>query len=352
MVLISVQTFRDSKAFNDGHGFCCKPQVGNYICTSSTLTCLTERGVHSADHVGRIPRYRKVDRTPAPAGQVWLLEAARNTSTYGRRVCSSSSCSGTDVLFLVVLSKFDESWIPRLEPLRCSRPDCNSVIRGSMFVSSAACAGLPDQAVVCEDCYRSFHFGDAPFIKSYKHCVLAEAITPPISRAICRCKDVPHFDGSGKPLSLFPLDKDAKHFDNGGAGSVQCSLLKLGEIVALAKYEGLKSIVSTKKPFNSPSMVPSSSASPGKNTASTGESSAPNKTSKTKWKRLETKTESSLHDSATRVAASSSTSVVTEATADEDIPLFFRRFTSRYPFGNVHMALRVGPLVIENGVAQ
>jgi hypothetical protein len=221
-----------------------------------------------------------------------------------------------------------------------------------MFVSSAACAGLPDQAVVCEDCYRSFHFGDAPFIKSYKHCVLAEAITPPISRAICRCKDVPHFDGSGKPLSLFPLDKDAKHFDNGGAGSVQCSLLKLGEIVALAKYEGLKSIVSTKKPFNSPSMVPSSSASPGKNTASTGESSAPNKTSKTKWKRLETKTESSLHDSATRVAASSSTSVVTEATADEDIPLFFRRFTSRYPFGNVHMALRVGPLVIENGVAQ
>ncbi|KAK9860252.1 hypothetical protein MYU51_010677 [Penicillium brevicompactum] len=47
----------------------------------------------------------------------------------------------------------------------------------------------------------------------------------------------------------------------------------------------------------------------------------------------------------------STTSVASEATADEDIPLFFRRYTERYPFGNVHMALRVGPLVIENGVS-
>ena len=41
-----------------------------------------------------------------------------------------------------------------------------------------------------------------------------------------------------------------------------------------------------------------------------------------------------------------------ESEADEDIPLFFRQFTEKYPFGNVHMALRVGPLVIENGVSQ
>ena len=41
-----------------------------------------------------------------------------------------------------------------------------------------------------------------------------------------------------------------------------------------------------------------------------------------------------------------------EALADEDIPLFFRQYTQQYPYGNVHMALPVGPLVIENGVAQ
>lgn len=41
-----------------------------------------------------------------------------------------------------------------------------------------------------------------------------------------------------------------------------------------------------------------------------------------------------------------------EAMIDDDIPLFFRRHTEKYPFGNVHMALRVGPLVLENGVSK
>jgi hypothetical protein len=55
---------------------------------------------------------------------------------------------------------------------------------------------------------------------------------------------------------------------------------------------------------------------------------------------------------AQRIPVSSTTNAVTELEANEDIPLFFRQFTEKYPFGNVHMALRVGPLVIENGVSQ
>ncbi|KAL5356140.1 hypothetical protein BJX96DRAFT_185608 [Aspergillus floccosus] len=39
------------------------------------------------------------------------------------------------------------------------------------------------------------------------------------------------------------------------------------------------------------------------------------------------------------------------ATEDEDIPLFFRQCMERNPFAEVHMALRIGPLVIENGVS-
>jgi hypothetical protein len=161
---------------------------------------------------------------------------------------------------LVTLSKFDEFWIPRLEPLRCSRPECGSVIRGSMFVSTAASPG-PDQQIVriviCEDCYRSVHYGDTSFTKSYKHCILAEAITPRISRAICRCKTVRHFDGSGNALALFPAPKGAHHLDVGGTGTVQCSLLKLGEMVALAKYNGLQSVVAaTAKDLNLSSCPP------------------------------------------------------------------------------------------------
>jgi hypothetical protein len=68
--------------------------------------------------------------------------------------------------------------------------------------------------------------------------------------------------------------------------------------------------------------------------------------------KLLTVTGRSLHDSASRSASESSTSVATEAQADGDIPLYFRKFTEKYPFGNVHMALRVGPLIIENGVSQ
>jgi hypothetical protein len=34
----------------------------------------------------------------------------------------------------------------------------------------------------------------------------------------------------------------------------------------------------------------------------------------------------------------------------EDVPIFLQATTEKYPYGNVHMALRIGPVVIENGV--
>jgi hypothetical protein len=35
---------------------------------------------------------------------------------------------------------------------------------------------------------------------------------------------------------------------------------------------------------------------------------------------------------------------------EDDVPLILRPIVDKYPFGNVHTALRVGPLLIENGV--
>jgi hypothetical protein len=35
--------------------------------------------------------------------------------------------------------------------------------------------------------------------------------------------------------------------------------------------------------------------------------------------------------------------------SDEDIPTHINRYTDLYPFGNVHVSLMFGPLVIENG---
>jgi len=186
--------------------------------------------------------------------------------------------------------------------------------------------------LVCEDCYRLHHYGDSSFEKRYKHSVLQESITPEISRNICRCRGVPHYDQrSGEPLGLFPIEKPAGHINVGGFGTIQCGLMKLGEITAVAKYKGLQSIVGIK---------------PTKRKADTI------KATDSRAKKIKLVTGVSLHDSSKNTPALSSTSLVTEPQADTDIPVFFRKFASKYPFGNVHMALRVGPLIIENGVAQ
>jgi len=226
------------------------------------------------------------------------------------------------------------------------RPECNHVIRGSFYKTTSA----TEAGIICEDCYRAHCYGKEAYIKSYKHCILAETITPAASRKICRCKDVPHFDGSGRPLALFPVDKEAKHIDVGGVGTVQCTLLKLGELLALAKYDGMQSLLGSKKK-SKPSVSLSKPVS--EVTKSSASSLASQQKGSTwKLKQLRTVTGTSMHDAKERTASSSTTSVVTEPQADSDIPLFFRKYTARYPFGPVHMALRIGPVVIENGVTQ
>ncbi|KAH7134603.1 hypothetical protein B0J13DRAFT_560762 [Dactylonectria estremocensis] len=247
----------------------------------------------------------------------------------------------------LALSKFDDDYIPRFEPLHCTRPQCKAAIRGSMFVNQ------DEPAVVCEDCYRNHYYGKESFLKAYKHCVLAECITPDVSRSICHCKDVPHFDGQGRALSLYPVDRSANHVDSEGIGSIKCSLLKLGEVIALAKYDGLQTVVGIKKPSKHHKAEGRSASETGKSKHKFGikpEAEGPRKVSSWKPKQMRTVEGTTLHGE-DRSPASSSTSVATEALADEDIPMFFRKFTEKYPFGNVHMALRVGPLVIENGVS-
>lgn len=212
-----------------------------------------------------------------------------------------------------------------------------------MFISETEQA-----AIVCEDCYRHHCLDKNTYIKAYKHSVLAGSITPEVSTKICHCKKVAHYDKDGRALSLYPVDKKARHLDVGGVGTIQCSLLKLGESVALAKYNGLQTIVGVKKPRRQSKVEPK--YMPRKSQES---SKGEQQTKVSGWKaKIVMVNGNSLHDPENRSAASSTTSVAMEAQADQDIPLFFRRFTEKYPFGNVHMGLRVGPLVIENGVSQ
>lgn len=109
-------------------------------------------------------------------------------------------------------------------------------MRGCVFIKLGA--GLTNS--ICETCYRIYHHGEDPYLKSYKHCILAKIITPPVSRKICRCKNVPYFDSSGRSRSLFPIDLKSEHIKVVGK---QCGLLKLPELVALAKYDGMQTIL-------------------------------------------------------------------------------------------------------------
>ncbi|RAH49433.1 uncharacterized protein BO95DRAFT_471004 [Aspergillus brunneoviolaceus CBS 621.78] len=245
----------------------------------------------------------------------------------------------------LTLSGFDSDWNARLEPLKCS--DCSSIIRGSMFTHSGK-SNHAKQLSVCEDCYRKLYLGREQYVKAYKHCVLAEAITPALSRNICHCADVSRLDSTGLPGALFPISKGERHVAIPLAK--RCKLLELNNRVALAKYHGLQSTVRdhrkkdkkmTRFRVKSNGTAAQGIYEPARKVTLKGESD-----SKQPPLRPEPEKEVPFaRDQDTNTAS------VKEAMADEDIPLFFRQFAQQYPFGNVHMALRVGPLVIENGVA-
>lgn len=218
-------------------------------------------------------------------------------------------------------AKFDKDWIPKFEPLRCSRPDCKAVICGSIYKSQGKNS---ESSTICEDCYWRFHHGRpsaSSYVKVYKHCVLRESVSSETSRSICLCRDVDHLDTSGKPTSLFPVGRTAKHVDVAGTGTPQCGLLKLGEAVATAKYNGLEEVAGQK----------------GVRVLKAEE--------KQRRRSYKTGIDAAKYEAMLRERP-------TDPGDDDDVPIFTRQFADTNPFGHVHMSIRVGPLVVENGVAQ
>ncbi|KAI0096241.1 hypothetical protein GGR51DRAFT_568720 [Nemania sp. FL0031] len=241
------------------------------------------------------------------------------------------------------LQSVSKSGVPILAPLRCS--SCSSIIRGSMYRTVNMDQGEKNRpTIICEDCYRDKFIGTAQFIKVYKHCILREAINPQISRQICFCEEVPHRDDEGKPLALFPVDGGAKHLKAKGPGLVECGLLKLPEIVAEAKYDGMQTLTSKRKKKANGRLADER--------RDLDEQNASTESKKRQKQQQQRKIVTQKSQNAPDRITQTGTSVgVAEAEADEDVPFFLKRYTENYPFGNVHMALRLGPLVLENGVA-
>ncbi|KAK4171642.1 hypothetical protein QBC36DRAFT_305127 [Triangularia setosa] len=224
----------------------------------------------------------------------------------------------------ITASSYDEGHMPVLVPQMCNH--CSNPIRGSIF------RNIKTDQMICEACYRADFYGHNDFTKVYKQCCLGKVVSAKESQEICNCIDVQRRDCEGQLRNLFPVDNDLsnpeKHLNTPGAnGKVRCGLYELTDMAAEAKFAscrkgGAKATLGKAKRegrYDLPRRVNNIS---GENPEG-------------KWKTTE---------------FGSSFGTTTKGT--EDIPFYLNDIVNDYPYGNVHMALRIGPLVIENGVSK
>ncbi|KAH8705641.1 hypothetical protein BGW36DRAFT_367945 [Talaromyces proteolyticus] len=238
------------------------------------------------------------------------------------------------------LSCFDQYGIPQFRPMHCARPDCNAIISGSMFTSR----NRDEPRVICEDCYWHFYYGKESYSKSYKHCILPEVITPEVARKICHCQVAGVYENDEKPPASFPISKNTtNHAKLTGHGAIVCDLLRLKDIITDAKYEGIEQSTGAKRTTYSRRLISKLTVPkiPGRSHENMSNKHQAHKFSKVNSTEKSTTNGNRQYQN-----------LVTDPYEDTDIPHCFRKHAEKDPFGEVHMALRVGPLIIENGVVQ
>ena len=228
------------------------------------------------------------------------------------------------------ISRLDKSSIPRFSPLQCS--DCNTNIYGCLFTNTSS--NNPAKSV-CEGCYRERYYGNNDWVKSYKHSILPKAIGPHATQNICVC--------GGIPDSSYHRTNPQKH----------CGLKQLGERVARAKYKGMRGVpVPDIQLSEKGGSVQKGNESLIEKNGPLEEKGLPTKNPKLKRNRLKGLTRLDNWKSKGRTADEGSTSRLEDISSDEELPPLFEPSDNKYSFEKIHMALRVGPLIIENGVAQ
>ena len=243
----------------------------------------------------------------------------------------------------LTLLRFDASSMPNLKILRCKI--CNDAIRGVLFKclepNCTAAVQLTQKDSICETCFRESRHPPSHMTKFYKHFILRDIITPQVSRQICVCNGSVNAASRPRGSSLFPIDKNFAHRGKGKTKVLRCGLLLLSDKVMEAKYQGsISHIEKGKRRAQARRNV--------KHNDQTVKSTPRNRSSK-----FRKATRHQQHaDPQSKTDEKTVSDIENEKLADQEIPLLYRKFTSRYPFGNVHMALMFGPLMIENGVPE
>jgi uncharacterized membrane protein YgcG len=188
---------------------------------------------------------------------------------------------------------------------------------------------------ICQDCQQDGKHQEHHLEKQYKRCILADAMDSTASRRICKCRTVPRFDANGLEQSIFPAKSTDIHRST-TRGAVRCGILSLGPLVAETKHEAVLTTLDDRRTLDEQSRISERKAEKleAERALKAGARHLPNSFSSDRRRKSRTVI-----------------NVLDEKEASRDIPFYIRMFTDRYPFGNVHMSLQLGPLLIENGVS-
>lgn len=300
---------------------------------------------------------------------------SRSVSQPPRRLKPSPSQSLTQTGVSVATETTDSSGIPTFTPQRCQQAGCTSFITSSMYTGHVGEA-------ICETCYRRNYYHEPGYDKVHKHCAINDAVTPMAAERMCTCpndspngsRDVsrdsrcdsddektlaPSSNGHEKDrLSGDDKAKNGVHVDvneetltstsNGASTNINgtdgrkhdCALHKLGFVEANAKYEGLKIVAGEEA--KSGNRLSTAMAR-----LTTRDDRAPKKSSSSRKSVASVFSSKGDPNESPRARG-----VFEDPSQDTNVPQFFKKFADEDAFSHVHMSLRVGPLVIENGVGR
>jgi hypothetical protein len=214
----------------------------------------------------------------------------------------------TKVILVLVRAADESNSSPEFLPLNCN--GCHDIIRGSHFQRLSTeneYESNGSEVVICESCFRDLDSRQSELRKLHKHCVLSDCITTEEARRICSC---PHIRRSD---IQFPFPEAT----GGGPGArsyhkAWCPLRNLTRMHMNAKLQEVEA-----------STVPMP-------------------------KQPEAETRNAWFRTIDGLSESMSTGwkYVSDGMSKTVTPIG----NKIYNFGNVHMALMLGPIVIENGV--
>jgi hypothetical protein len=246
-------------------------------------------------------------------------------------------------------------------PLRCSY--CSELVRGSRFQCVRGCVDSSQVSgqrpvILCETCARGQVHPPDHLKKMHKNCILAATISDPQARQICSCWESPTTDIGDK--SLYPFTKtDRGRHDPG------CHLLnlkskhcqeKLDEVVKLGRlhdFENSDSVVdqppSEGGVLIDGQMMPTADAPPD---PPGGNQDSPQTASASVPRGLISMVREKLSGVGRRIMARPVGLSSMEPLRKQVLQQGMRLIKDDIPFGNVHMGLVIGPLIIENGVPE